>query len=121
MMCSAYIGNDVTLVMGGSNQEQTLPAPTYCAQKVLWGPGIIDFEGVSRFFYNPGAGEAASFFKQTGGMASNGQTLVCSSYPGSTAGACNLTLSAAELDTKLGATSGCLGAPGGGQVCNYGP
>jgi hypothetical protein len=121
VMCSSYIGTGVTLVMGGSSQEQSLPAPTYCAQKVIWGPGAIDFEGVSRFFYNPGAGEAASLFKNTGGMGVDGQTLVCSSYPGSTAGACNLTMSATELDTKLGATSGCLGAPGGGQVCNYGP
>ena len=34
---------------------------------------------------------------------------------------CNVTYSSANLDSDLGATSGCLFVPGGGSVCNVAP
>lgn len=86
---------------------------------IVWGPGTLNVAGSGRVTYPSGAGAAAAAFKAP--LQSNGQTLGCITKPSSSTITCNTTVSAANLDTNLGATSGCIGPMGGGTFCNYGP
>jgi len=105
-----------TSTFGGSIQMLSLQG-----QSIVWGPGSINVIGASRLTYAAGAGKAAATFTQTGSTKINGGTVACIGVPTATSiGACNTTISAANLDTNLGATSGCLFVPGGAAMCNSG-
>jgi hypothetical protein len=86
---------------------------------ILWGPGSLNLRANARLTYPSGAGAAAAAFLLTGGMNLNGQTgawlVKTSATP--TAGK---TLTAANLDTDLGATIGSYLNPGGGCITNGG-
>lgn len=85
----------------------------------VWGPGAVNVQQIGRLAYPSGASAAVANLLWQGGIQANGQTKVCSSPPvDAAAPACNLTLSATQLDTSLGAVSGCLYVPGGGSYCN---
>ncbi len=84
---------------------------------IVWGPGT--FNTTVHVQYNAGAGKAATTFTVTN-LRVNFQTKACIAQPGAAAiGACNTTLTAANLDTNAGATSGCLTVLGGGAFCNF--
>lgn len=88
---------------------------------VLYGAGMFRANG--RFTYPSGAGAAAAAFKLAGGLLLNNQGTGCLGVPdaASAYGTCNISITAAHLDSNLGATSGCVGTPNGGAFCNYGP
>ena len=92
------------------------------AQPVIWGPGTLNIVGATRMGYASGSGKAALEFLVTT-LQLNGQTKGCLDIQGaaSTFGTCNITVTAANLDTNLGATSGCVTVGMGGAFCNYGP
>ncbi len=115
-----YIDTGATLAFGAVET----PYSGYGAGNVIvWGPGTLNVQGTGRLAYAAGAGQAAATFKQSGGFQADSQTKVCLGVQGAASafGTCNITLSAASLDSNLGATSGCLAVPGGASVCNYGP
>jgi hypothetical protein len=89
------------------------------AATIFWGSGVLNAQATSRFRYPSGAGAAATTFKVTGGLQLNGQS---GAWLVTTAGSVpNKTLSAANLDTDLGATTGCYMNPGGASICNGAP
>lgn len=90
----------------------------------VWGSGNatgLNPTYMAHLQYPSGAGAAAAAFLLTASLKSNGQTKVCIAIPtaATSYGTCNTTLTAAQLDTSLGATSGCLGPGGGASWCNY--
>lgn len=88
---------------------------------IVWGPGTLNVGDSTRLTYPPGATGGATNFKLTGAMQLNGQTKACIVNPAAATsyGTCNLgALTGAVLDANLGATSGCLGGPGG-FYCNF--
>jgi hypothetical protein len=107
----AYLETGVTLTITG--------AGNFTGAAAVWGPGNVNVQGNSKINYASGAGSAGTTFANTGTLNADTQTKVCSSPP-SDAGppGCNLTLSASQLDTSLGTTSGCLYVPGGASYCN---
>jgi hypothetical protein len=85
----------------------------------IWGPGYITVAGI--LAYPAGAGAATSTFLQKGAwIISVGGTKACLAIPSAATsfGTCNITLSTADLDTNLGATTGCLSVSTGASVCN---
>lgn len=100
-------------VGSSSNYNTTTP--------VIWGPGTLNVVGAGRLTYPAGAGKAASTLTLTT-LQLNGQTKYFTAITATAGGIAtgNTTLSAANLDTSFGATSGCaLGL--GGWICNAGP
>ncbi len=89
---------------------------------ILWGPGGVNLRGNARLSYPAGAGAAAAAFLETGAPTLSGQTKSCLDVPSAATafGTCNITVSAANLDTNLGTTTGCL-STGPSSICNYGP
>lgn len=111
-----YIETSQILEAAEAFQYSTFNTP------VIWGPGKVDVISSGHFQYTAGASKAAATFKNTGGLQINGGTVGCIAKPSAASiGACNTTVSATNLDTNLGATSGCIGALGGGAFCNFGP
>jgi hypothetical protein len=112
----------VNVLSGG--QAQFLQGPVEAifidyASPQIWGAGALLLNGTTRFSYPGGAGQAASVFKQTGGFQLNNSSSCALSTQ---AGAITptKTLTAAHLDTDLGAVTGCYVTPGGASVCNGG-
>ncbi len=95
----------------------------YSGAPIIWGAGTLNLTGQSRLRYATGASQAAATFKLTT-LNLNGQTKFCSGNPAQSATTltCNLSLTAATLDTTLGSTitAGCGFNPGGGGYCNGG-
>ena len=137
-LASAYLDQDV--IIGPANSKNGMGAILqgtvyidtgttvttygpwkYTGTSALWGPG--NFNAAGRVTYPAGAGAAAAEFLLTGSLEINGQSLSCIVVPSvaSPTLTCNTTVTAAHLDSNLGATSGCLSALGGGAFCNYGP
>ena len=89
------------------------------AASVLYGAGIGNLEGQARIDYPSGA-SAASADLLIATLQVNGQTKTCLGVPSVTSPtlACNITLTNTNLDSNLGATSGCLWVEGGAAVCN---
>ncbi len=118
---TTYIDSGKALQVGPGDQS-LLGNSVAGGAGIVWGPGQVQIVGTGRLKYPSGAGAAAASFLQTGAWSVNAQTKACIAQPGAAAiGACNTTVSAANLDTNAGATAGCLVALGGGSVCNYGP
>jgi len=128
------IGGNLAALLGavyvatGSTLNLTAPfrgdVSTGGSSLVVWGPGALQVTRNARLNYPAGATAGVTSFLQSGGFTINGQTKSCSSLPGSalTTLLCNITVSAANLDATLGATSGCLSSGfGGGSICNFGP
>jgi hypothetical protein len=90
------------------------------AASQVWGPGGISLQGDAVLKYPAGAGAAAATFKQTGAWSINGGTSCFKIVPAGTITA-SQTLTTANLDTNLGAASGCFATGLGASVCNYGP
>jgi hypothetical protein len=109
-----YVDTGVTLSAYPSNGTSVV------VSNVTWGPGT--YNAVGRINYPSGAGAAATAFKITT-LAINGQSKACADIPGAATafGTCNLSMTAAQADTTLGATTGCLSPGNGGAFCNYGP
>lgn len=133
-----YLDSDVILKTGGSLRDssigkvyvpsaQTLNvfgtnnANAFLGQGIVWGPGTLNIAGASRISYASGASKAAATFTIST-LNLNGQTKSCLDVPGAATsfGTCNITISAANLDTNLGTTIGCLGVGNGGAFCNEG-
>jgi hypothetical protein len=106
-------------VIGGV--DLSVSAQFFDSSNVLWGPGTLNMAGTSRLHYAAGAGAAAAALKVTT-IQANGQTKVCLGNPAAstTTLPCNITLSAATLDTQLGTTvpAGSLFNPGGASYSN---
>jgi hypothetical protein len=86
---------------------------------VVWGPGTLNAGGNGRVTYPSGAGSAAAHFTVTT-LQINGQTKGCLTFPANAATTltCNITVTAANLDTNLGATNtGCVS--GGGAAAGF--
>ena len=94
-----------------------------CAGAGFWGPGSVNIQGISRVSYAAGAGQAVLAFENTGTLRINTLATSCLLNPaaGTTTFTCNETVSAASLDTVLGASiaNGCFFS-GGGSICNTG-
>jgi hypothetical protein len=117
-LAAFYVDTGASLNVTLSAQTATLGGDSL----VFWGPGTLSMRGSARIGYPAGAGAAAAAFLGTA-LKSNNQGTVCLAAPGAATsyGTCNLSLTAAQLDTSLGATTGCLGTGGGGSYCNFGP
>lgn len=87
---------------------------------LVYGAGTLNLASDARVQYPSGASNAAATIK-VATLTANNQTKGCSTLPSSSTITCNLTFSAAQADTSLGATSGCLGPLGGASLCNFGP
>lgn len=115
-----YLETGVSLLM--LNGQVTVANDINGGNAKLWGPGAINIEASVRFAYPSGAAAAAAALLFTGGITVSGGTKGCIGVP--TVGAptltCNTSFTAAQLDTSLGATAGCLYVPGGGSMCNVG-
>jgi hypothetical protein len=100
-----YFGNQIALVYADPSLFITNPTLE-----------IFVNGGIS---YIAGAGGAVSSFAGTTIYVNVQKTKVCLGVPTVSAlGACNLTLSAAQLDANLGATAGCMYVPGQASYCN---
>lgn len=110
----AYIASAKTLAISGAGNTP------HNANTIFYGPGALNITGNARMTYPVGASEASATFLQSGTFELNGQTKACLAVPGAASAfaACNITLSAANADTNLGATSGCL-TTGTAAICNY--
>jgi hypothetical protein len=127
----AYIGQarvgqvyiDTATVLTGSGFVDALTGGPWSATSQIWGPGILNMIGAGRVAYPVGSGKAAATFLNTGGLQANGQSRGCLGVPtaGSAYASCNLALTPTQLDTSLGTTVGCIGAPNSAGYCNYGP
>jgi hypothetical protein len=88
---------------------------------VLWGGGSLTIGAQSTVNFQAGAGKAVGTFAQKSGivMTSGGGTPPAC-YLNTTTGAqtCNLPVTPTQLDTTLGATTGCFYVPGGASICN---
>ena len=86
----------------------------------IWGPGLLSVDDGGRLKYKSGATGAATSLLVSN-LLINRQSASCVGIPSSAtlSTTCNVTVTAANLDANLGATSGCLYAPGGGSFCNY--
>jgi hypothetical protein len=84
----------------------------------IYGSGTLSLFGHGGIYYLPGAGGAVLSFAGTTLRVDFNKTTVCLATP-TAIGACNLTLSAVNLDSNLGSTSGCMYVPGLSQsYCN---
>lgn len=113
---SVYLtGSGPVDVWGAAQPVSTFLTPA------LWGNEGINLVGSAHFTYPALAGAAAATFKTSGSLQVNGQGVGCIGIPSAASAyaTCNVTLTAAHLDSDLGTTSGCIGAPNGGAFCNY--
>jgi len=89
----------------------------------VWGPGTLTVNGPGRLAYPAGAGQAAtSFLVATLQIDRQSKTCLCNpNIADGGASPCNLTVSAATLDSTLGTTitNACFCNPGGGSICNF--
>lgn len=108
-----YVASGKTLTFPGS------AASTGRGSGQIWGAGTVNAAGDCRVAYPAGASKGAATFASTLTLNVNGQTKTCIEIPSSASafGTCNTTLTAAQLDTTLGATTGCLAGPGA-AFCN---
>ena len=108
-----FIDAGNTLWVGGKTLIQTNDSPGVVR---IWGTGTYDAIGVTT--YPSGAGQAAATFKSGITLLENAATVGCVGNPANALGVtvCNSPVTAANLDTVLGATvtTGCLFNPGGG-------
>lgn len=113
-------GNAVGIYVEASNNLALIGPGSFSTSSFIWGPGSIVVFQNSRLNYPAGATGAATNLIFTGGTTVSGQTTGCigTTTVGSPTLTCNITYTAAHLDTNLGAVSGCLYAPGGGAICN---
>jgi hypothetical protein len=93
----------------------------YGNETKFWGPGGLALTYTARLNYTAGASQAAATFANSGGITLNSQSLGCVAKPSSSTITCNTSITAANLDTNLGATAGCIGPLSGASICNYGP
>lgn len=116
---TAYIDTSKTLFVESplTNLKGTT---AFSGSAILWGPGGMSVNAGGRLTLTAGAGQAATAIQLNGTLNINNQTLFCQFFPGSTTITCNNTFSAANIDTSLGATTGCV-VGGGASLCNYGP
>lgn len=114
-----YVETSQTLLM--LNGQVTVANDINGGNARLWGPGAINIEASVRFAYPAGASGAANSLLFTGGISVSGGTKGCVGIPTDAAApTCNQAFTAANLDSNLGTTSGCLFVPGGGSMCNVG-
>jgi hypothetical protein len=115
---TAYLDGSTLTVNGSLNLNSSDSFPTL--GPFLWGTGTLGVTSNGHVTYPSGAGEAAATFLETGGITLNGQTKACLGVPtvASPTLTCNITASAANADSNLGATLGCLWVEGGGSLCN---
>lgn len=83
----------------------------------VWGPGR--FRAFGTVNYAAGAGGAAATFIGPIVLQANGGTIGCVDKPSTGRGLCGVTINVTNLDTNLGATTGCISVPNGGAFCNY--
>lgn len=114
LLTNVAIDTGTTLSLRGTNIIYGRPP--------IYGAGTLNIQGPGELSYAPGAGSATATFPLSGGIKIQGQSKACLVVPGAANAfaACNLTVSASQLDTSLGATSGCL-STGAASICNYGP
>lgn len=109
-----------TVTLSPQTQATTSGNDAINGGPVIYGSGSVNVtSGV--YIYPPGAGAAAAYFKTSGGILMKTSSKVCLAVPSAATsfGTCNITLSAANLDANLGATSGCLAVGGGPSYCNF--
>lgn len=108
-----YVESAMALTLAGSG-AWFINGPT-----IIYGPGTLNVAGSARAIYQSGASHAASTFLVTT-LQLNGQTKYLTATPSAAAGITvgNTTLTAANLDTSFGATSGCA-LSGNAGICNY--
>lgn len=115
-----YDGLTGVYVSNGKTWNTSMGAMSLAmTDNAVWGPGTLNVYS-TRLQYPSGATGAATTFLQSG-FTIDGQGKACLVQPGAASafGTCNLTLSASQLDTSLGTTSGCLN-DGFSAVCNFG-
>ena len=88
---------------------------------IVWGPGTFNAGGDAHVVIPSGASKAAAAFPITT-LQINGSTKGCLCAPGAANcyATCNITVSAANIDTNLGTTTGCVGVGNAGAFCNTG-
>ena len=87
---------------------------------LVWGPGSIDVVGMSRIYYNPGAGGAMATFTQAGGLQLNSQASA-TAYDGTTGlWTILIPITPLKLDTPIGGGGfgGTAINPGGAAYTN---
>ena len=118
-----YFGNQIGLVYADAtlfitDANMGMSTGLY-GGATIYGSGNLDIFGKGGISYISGAGGAVSSFAGTTLYVDFQKTKVCLSIPtNGTLGACNLSLSAASLDSNLGATAGCMAVPNLGSYCN---
>lgn len=119
---TVYLETGATLYVGGVGQFFS-PTNITGGSNVpkVYGGGALKFIGNARWSYPTGAGAAAATFTQTGGFAMNlaGTKMAILNLANAAPWTGNITVSAANLDANLGATSGC-GVGLGVWLCNQG-
>lgn len=107
-----YVNSGRTLTFNGSSGVAGANSGNF------WGTGTVNASGDCRVSYPAGSGKGASTFVGVT-LNANGQTKSCLDVPSAAAtfSTCNVTLSAANLDSNLGTTTGCLVGPGS-AFCN---
>lgn len=118
-------------VFSGFNNVTTVEVESSCqvlgtlqVQTRIWGQLCnLDAAG-GRVLYPVGSGNAVFALKCNGDAGSlliNGADAGCVGVPtAASLGACGVQVTNSNLDTNLGATAGCVYAPGGGAFCNSG-
>jgi hypothetical protein len=119
-----YFGNQIGLVYADASifitsSNMQMSSGLY-GDDVIYGSGNLDLFGHGGISYKSGAGGAVHSFAGTTLYVDFQQTKVCLTVPSISGGfgACNQTLSATNLDSSLGATTGCMGVPFLGGYCN---
>lgn len=121
-----YVDGGVSMLVypGGSLSFSGISgSPISPSGTQLWGPGGLEIFTGGSVIYPSGAGAAAATFTQVSTLtvfAGGISKPVCfvDSTQSTPSWACNVTPSAANLDSHLGTTIGCAFVPGGGTICN---
>jgi hypothetical protein len=117
---NVYVSGLFNIGYGSTGSVVSTDLCTGAGGPAMWGPGEPSIQGSARLSYPSGAGGAVGYFLNTGTPQLNEQTKGCVMNTASGVGTCNITTSAANLDSNLGATSGCLANLGGASICNSG-
>lgn len=120
-VAGVYQASGTTLSANYGAGSITISTDLQGGNALIWGPGNVNIGTPGIWMYPSGAGGAAAAFLNTGTFTFAGTYTSCNiAYTADGgSGSSNVTLSAANLDSNLGATIGCCFQPGAGRICNH--